>query len=96
MSASNCDRTQQANARIYNTAGAYHEASNTNDAVSKIPNMIGSKTGYTDLAGGNLTIAFDAGLNRPIVITVLGSTHDDRFTDVLTLIDAVQKSLTSQ
>ena len=88
--------TQQANARIYNTAGAYHEASNTNDAVSKIPNMIGSKTGYTDLAGGNLTIAFDAGLNRPIVITVLGSTHDDRFTDVLTLIDAVQKSLTSQ
>ncbi|MCB9815703.1 D-alanyl-D-alanine carboxypeptidase [Candidatus Nomurabacteria bacterium] len=88
--------TQQSAARIYNTAGAYHEANNTNEVVLKIPNMIGSKTGYTDLAGGNLTIAFDAGLDRPIIITVLGSTYDERFSDVLTLVDAVQKSLTSQ
>lgn len=88
--------TQQTAARIYNTAGAYHEASNTNEAVVDIPNMIGSKTGYTDLAGGNLTVAFDAGLDRPIVVTVLGSTRDDRFTDVLNLIEAVQNSLISQ
>lgn len=85
--------TQQTATRIYNTAGAYHEASNTNEVALKIPNMIGSKTGYTDLAGGNLTIAFDAGLNRPIIITVLGSTRDDRFTDVLSLVEAVQESL---
>lgn len=85
--------TQYPTARIYNIDGAYHDAENTNEAVLDIPNMIASKTGYTDLAGGNLTIAFDAGLNRPIIITVLGSTRDARFTDTLKLVAAVQESV---
>lgn len=85
--------TQQTATRIYNTAGAYHEAENTNAVATAIPNLLASKTGFTDLAGGNLTIAFDAGLNRPIIITVLGSTRDARFDDVLTLVAAVQESL---
>lgn len=88
--------TQQASAKVYNTAGAYHEANNTNEAALIIPNMIGSKTGYTDLAGGNLTIAFDAGLNRPIIITVLGSTREERFTDILALVAATQEVLSVQ
>lgn len=75
--------------RIYNTAGGYHESDNTNDIITDIPNLLGSKTGYTDLAGGNLTIIFDTGFNRPIVITVLGSTHSERFTDMKKLIAAV-------
>ena len=81
---------------IYNTAGAYHLAGNTNEVVKQIPNILGSKTGYTDLAGGNLTVVFDAALDRPIVVTVLGSTREDRFTDVLTLIQAVQTSLSNK
>ena len=85
--------TKETATRIYNTAGAYHEAHNTNEVAREIPNLIGSKTGYTDLAGGNLTVAFDAGFNRPIIITVLGSTRDERFGDVLTLVGAVQQSL---
>jgi serine-type D-Ala-D-Ala carboxypeptidase (penicillin-binding protein 5/6) len=85
--------TQETATRIYNTAGAYHEVNNTNAVAMEIPNMIGSKTGYTDLAGGNLTIAFDLGLNRPIIITVLGSTRDQRFTDVLALVKAVQDTV---
>jgi len=85
--------TQQTAARVYNTNGDYHETENTNDIVNRIPNLIGSKTGYTDLAGGNLTIAFDLGLNRPIIITVLGSTRDERFSDVLKLVAAVQESI---
>lgn len=84
--------TKQSGARIYNTAGAYHEVSNTNEIALEIPNLLGSKTGYTDLAGGNLTIAFDVGMDRPIIITVLGSTRDERFTDVLKLVAEVQKS----
>ncbi len=76
-------------ARVYNADGAYHDAENTNPIISKIPNLLGSKTGYTDLAGGNLTIAFDAGYNRPIIVTVLGATYDGRFTDVQKLVDAV-------
>lgn len=65
-------------------------ASNTNAFVGTIPGIIGSKTGYTDLAGGNLVVAYDAGLNHPVVISVLGSTYDGRFTDVLKLIDATE------
>lgn len=75
--------------RFYNQNGAFHNAENTNILVDDIPGLIGSKTGYTDLAGGNLTIAYDAGLNRPIIITVLGSSWRGRFNDVATLVDAI-------
>jgi len=85
--------SKQATTRVYNTNGEYHTVENTNDIVNRIPNLIGSKTGYTDLAGGNLTIAFDLGLNRPIIITVLGSTYDERFNDVMTLVTAVRNSV---
>lgn len=78
--------------RIVATDGTYHEAENTNPDINAIPGLLGSKTGYTDLAQGNLTIAFDAGYNRPIIITVLGSTYEDRFSDVLALTKSVQKA----
>jgi len=65
-----------------------HEVGNTNEIVGKIPGLIASKTGYTTLAGGNLVIAFDAGVNRPIIISVLGSSRDGRFSDVEKLIAA--------
>jgi len=76
--------------RIYNKAGQYHDAHNTNNIVLDIPNLMGSKTGFTDLAGGNLVVAFDAGFNRPIIVTVLGSTRSERFTDVQKIISEVQ------
>jgi len=63
-----------------------HEVKNTNKIIGKIPGIIGSKTGFTDLAGGNLVIAFDAGINKPIIISVLGSGEDGRFTDVEKLV----------
>lgn len=85
--------TKEIQTRVYNTAGEYHEVENTNPVVAEIPGLIGSKTGFTDLAGGNLTIAFNLGLDRPIIVTVLGSTREDRFTDVLTLVEAVQDSV---
>jgi D-alanyl-D-alanine carboxypeptidase len=76
--------------RLYNDKGEYHDARNTNNIIREIPNLIGSKTGYTDLAGGNLMVAIDIGFNRPVIITVLGSTIDGRFSDVDKLIKAVQ------
>lgn len=88
------DPTTQSQARIFNNTGDYHDIKNTNVIIDRIPNLIGSKTGYTDLAGGNLTIAFDLGYDRPIIITVLGSTRDERFTDVLTLVQAVEEAVT--
>ncbi len=67
------------------SASKVYIATNTNTTVGSVPGLIGSKTGFTDLAGGNLVIAFDAGLNHPVVVVALGSTPDGRFDDVLTL-----------
>ena len=53
-----------------------------------MPGLLRSKTGFTDLAGGNLAVIFDAGMNHPVAIVVLGSTQSGRFTDVKTLMAA--------
>lgn len=87
--------TIQPTTRLYNAAGEFHSARNTNDIVTDIPNVLGSKTGFTDLAGGNLVMAYNAGLNRPIIIVVLDSTRSGRFTDVHTLHGAVNDNLTA-
>ena len=68
--------------------GRSYTLKNTNPYVSTVPGLRLSKTGFTDLAGGNLAIVFDAGLNHPIAIVVLGSTREERFTDVDTLVKA--------
>ncbi len=70
-----------------------HTATNTDEEINNIPGIIGSKTGYSDLAGGNLAIIYDAGVNYPIIVVVLGSTYNDRFTDVLSLIKATNQTL---
>lgn len=68
-----------------------HLAINTNEIIGKINGLIGSKTGFTDLAGGNLVIAFDLDINRPIIVSVLGSTRAGRFEDVYKLVEATRK-----
>lgn len=73
-----------------------HTATNTNTSVGNIPGLIASKTGYTDLAGGNLVVAFDAGMNHPIIVTVLGSSKDGRFTDVEELVNTTLEFITQQ
>lgn len=62
-----------------------HTAKNTNEFVKSFPGLLVSKTGYTNLAGGNLALAFDSGIGTPIIIIVLGSTIDGRFEDVMKL-----------
>lgn len=86
--------SQRPAARVFNDSGSYIDVENTNQILYAVPNLLGSKTGYTDLAGGNLTIAFDAGFDRPIIVTVLGSTRQERFNDVLTLVNSVRADLT--
>ncbi|MBU6431385.1 MAG: D-alanyl-D-alanine carboxypeptidase [Patescibacteria group bacterium] len=71
-----------------------HTAQNTDEIVAMIPNLIASKTGYTDISGGNLVVAFDLGLMRPIVISVLGSTREGRFEDMKKLIESAANYLT--
>jgi D-alanyl-D-alanine carboxypeptidase (penicillin-binding protein 5/6) len=62
--------------------GITHHIENTNVIAEDIPWLIGSKTGFTDLAGGNLAIVFDVGFSHPVVAVVLGSTKEERFSDI--------------
>ncbi len=67
-------------------------AAATDLPVLNIPGLIGAKTGYTDLAGGNLVAAVDIGIGHPLIIAVLGSTEDARFTDVQAIVKALRSS----
>jgi D-alanyl-D-alanine carboxypeptidase (penicillin-binding protein 5/6) len=82
------EATASDHATFFSEDGTAHYAENTNEIVDRIPWLLASKTGFTDLAGGNLVVAFDAGLSRPVVLVVLGSTQEGRFSDVEKLIKA--------
>ncbi len=68
--------------------GRIIEAKNTNTGVSGIPGIRASKTGFTDLAGGNLAIAFDVSFGEPYIIVVMNSTQEGRFLDTEILTQA--------
>lgn len=80
------DSTRSTTQKFDSLSSLKHEVKNTNTFVARIPSLLASKTGYTDLAGGNLVIAFDAGVEHPIVIAVLGSTKEGRFIDAEKLV----------
>ncbi len=65
-----------------------HTVKNTNEALPFIPGLIGGKTGFTDLSGGNLAVTFDPGLGSPFVAVVLGSSEQGRFIDMRKLVAA--------
>jgi len=75
------------------SSGDIHNAQNTNTALGEIPGLIAGKTGFTDLAGGNLAVVFDVSIGHPVIVVVLGSTKDDRFTDVTTLVKLARESI---
>lgn len=85
--------TAYASEDIRSESGFVHRAVNTNQNVQFVPGIIGSKTGFTDLAGGNLVIIADIGIDHPVVVVVLGSTYDGRFKDVETLLKAAQEAV---
>jgi D-alanyl-D-alanine carboxypeptidase len=88
--------TRYATFQATSMTGFYHSVPNTDTIIGGIPGFIAGKTGYTNLAGGNLAIIFDAGFQHPVVIVVLGSTFDGRFTDVRSLVDASIKTISNQ
>lgn len=79
--------------RVRSADNILHTAINTDPLVQTIPGIIASKTGFTDLAGGNLVVAFDAGLAKPMVIALLGSSQKGRFRDMEKLVAATLASL---
>jgi D-alanyl-D-alanine carboxypeptidase (penicillin-binding protein 5/6) len=83
--------TSQPELSVTSLSGKTHKYENTNKIVDRLPQLIGSKTGLTDIAGGNLAVVVDVGVNHPAGIIVLGSSEETRFNDVLNLYAAMIK-----
>ncbi|MEK7553898.1 MAG: hypothetical protein AAB517_00870, partial [Patescibacteria group bacterium] len=73
-------------AQAVSAGGTPFSVKNTDPIVGSITRLLLSKTGYTDLAGGNLALVFDVGIGHPIAVVVLGSSLKSRFTDGAILI----------
>lgn len=67
---------------LTSTSGFEHNFKNTNTLIGKIPNLLLSKTGYTEVAQGNLVIIFKNQSGEEIAVTILGSTFEGRFEDM--------------
>lgn len=75
-------------AEAVSNGGTRFSVKNTDPMVGTIPRLLLSKTGYTDMAGGNLALVFDAGIGHPIAVVILGSSLKNRFTDGTALVSA--------
>lgn len=88
------EATTQGSVTIRSVAGEAHSLPNTNQGAASVPGIMLSKTGFTDLAGGNLAVVVDVGIGHPVAIVVLGSTREGRFQDVNRLLNATQQYFT--
>lgn len=88
--------TAEGGLRLASPSGGTTSAANTNEALGDIPGLMLGKTGYTDLAGGNLAVVFDVGLAHPVVAVVLGSSRDGRFADMKTLVERAREAVMAQ
>ncbi len=79
------ERSVNASVTFYPQEGERREAKNTSLLATALAAPIASKTGFTDLAGGNLALVFEPVPGRPVAIVVLGSTRDERFSDAESL-----------
>ncbi|MBY0473057.1 hypothetical protein K2Q00_02090 [Patescibacteria group bacterium] len=85
--------TQKPDVTIPVGFGGTIRAHATNLPLQDMPGLKGAKTGYTELAGGNIVALFDIEVGHPIVIAVLGSTQTARFIDTEILLAATRASL---
>ncbi len=74
-------------------SGYTHTAENTSNLIDSLGGVVALKTGYTDLAGGNLAIVFESIPGRPVAAVVLGSTRLDRDADMQTLVNGAKTAL---
>jgi len=80
--------TTKSVAQAVSEGGTSFTVKNTDPMIDTFSRLLLSKTGYTDLAGGNLALVFDSGINHSIAVVVLGSSQKARFTDGTALVAA--------
>ncbi|MBI2023317.1 D-alanyl-D-alanine carboxypeptidase [Candidatus Giovannonibacteria bacterium] len=77
---------------VISAEGFEHNLITTNELYPKLTNFVGAKTGYTDLAGGNLLTIIEYPLGNPVGIVVLGSSKDGRFLDTQRILEWIKTS----
>ena len=75
------------------STGSVSGIPNTNQDIENFSGAEASKTGYTEMAGGNLGVIVDISIGHPVVIVVLGSSREGRFRDMHILYTALSKSV---
>jgi len=88
--------TTQSQINLSSIEGRAVVASNTNEALDAIPGLVMGKTGFTDLANGNLAVVYTAPNGDRLVAVVLNSTWDGRFEDIKTLVKVSEEALPQQ
>lgn len=88
--------TARDNIKLKSLSGFSHEVINTDILAGQIDGLLASKTGFTDLAGGNLVIVFEPDSHNMIAITVLGSSYNGRFEDMKKLIETTKGILENE
>ena len=84
------EKTRISDFEIVSDMGRVIYAKNTNEALGDIPGLIGSKTGYTALAGGNLVFMFKTDNGHIIITSILGSSEEGRFDDAREIVRALE------
>jgi D-alanyl-D-alanine carboxypeptidase len=87
------DATTKKRVSVIASTGKLTGVPNTNQDINALTEALASKTGFTDEAGGNLAVIVDVTLGHPIAIVVLGSTKEDRFSDIKTLYTILKESI---
>ncbi len=80
------ERSTQVRTSITSVDGHVIEYDNTNVLAGTIPLLIASKTGYTQSAGGNLSVLWRTPDGKILGATLLGSSLEGRFSDMKRLI----------
>lgn len=83
--------TQSSVIEVVSVDGKKHIFHSRARPILNIPSLVGAKTGFTNLAGGNIVFAFNVGPQRPFVVSILGSSREGRFTDAYKLYEATKK-----
>ena len=76
--------------RFVSLSGTVHIARHTSALAGVIPDEAAVKTGFTDLAGGNIALIVEPIPGHPTAIVILGSTREGRDQDALSLITAAR------
>jgi D-alanyl-D-alanine carboxypeptidase (penicillin-binding protein 5/6) len=77
-------------------SGQEHDAKNTSMLIGTLGGAMGAKTGFTDIAGGNLAIVYEPIPGNPVAAVVLGSTREGRDEDMRALTDEIRKWATKR